>query len=350
MEASSDSRMIIDVESLPSFLSESAPGVERCVSFSEFSRPVRHPLAASWRGNAPLANHRRIGENQPANDDNSASGRARGAAVAIPAEETGSSFRHSFPTKRGDLMRALLGVVLASALLFVATGSARAADSDAKSIVDKAIAAAGGAEKLGKVAAFSMKAKGVVVFGGNENDMTTTVTYKGLDHYRRELSTDQFQAVFVLAGDKGWRKFGDNSSTIEGDAVANEKRTIYLWVIPVTLVPLKTNGFKFEAAGEEKVGDKPAVILKVTGPDGKDFTLSFDKESGLPVKQVAKVVGFQGQEYTLESTFSDYKDFGGIKKATKLQLKRDGEKFQDLEVTEFKVLDKVDPDAFTEPK
>jgi hypothetical protein len=247
-------------------------------------------------------------------------------------------------------MRALLGVVLATTLLFVVTSSSQAGDSDAKSIVDKAITAVGGAEKLGKVEAFSMKAKGTVVFNGNENDTTTDVIYKGLDHYRREFGNDQFHGVVVLDGDKGWRKFGDNSSTIEGDGVANEKRNIYLAVIPITLVPLKTNGFKFEAAGEEKVGDKPAVILKVTGPDGKDFTLSFDKESGLPVKQVANVVGFQGQEYTLESTFADYKDFGGVKKATKIQTKRDGEKFQDMEVTEFKVLDKVDPDAFAEPK
>ncbi|MGA2699583.1 MAG: hypothetical protein ABSH35_00605 [Isosphaeraceae bacterium] len=39
---------------------------------------------------------------------------------------------------------------------------------------------------------------------------------------------------------------------------------------------------------------------------------------------------------------AEYKDFGGIRKATKLQLKRDGKKFQDMEVTEFKVLDKLD--------
>jgi hypothetical protein len=247
-------------------------------------------------------------------------------------------------------MRALLGVILATTLLFVVTGSSQAGDSDAKSIVDKAITALGGAEKLAKIDAFSMKAKGTVVFGGNENDITTELTYKGLDHFRREFGNDQFHGITVLAGDKGWRKIGDNASSIEGDGVANEKRNIYLAVIPITVVPLKNNGFKFEAAGEEKVGEKPAVILKVTGPDGKDFTLSFDKESGLPVKQVARVIGFQGQEYTQESTFSDYKDFGGIKKATKLVLKRDGEKFQDLEVTEFKVLDKVDPEAFTEPK
>ena len=87
-------------------------------------------------------------------------------------------------------------------------------------------------------------------------------------------------------------------SELEGDGLANEKRSVYLQVIPITLVPLKGKGFKYEAGGEEKVGDKPAVILKVTGPDGKDFTLYFDKESGLPVKLVAKVIGFQGQENT----------------------------------------------------
>jgi outer membrane lipoprotein-sorting protein len=247
-------------------------------------------------------------------------------------------------------MRTLLGAVLASTLSLVVTSSSQAGDSDAKSVVDKAITAVGGAEKLSKIDAFSMKTKGTVIFNGNENDTTNDVTYKGLDHYRREFGNDQFHGVIVLDGDKGWRKVGDNSSTIEGDGVANEKRNIYLGVIPITLVALKGSGFKIEAAGEEKVGDKPAVILKVTGPDGKDFTLSFDKESGLPVKQVAKVVGFQGQEATLETTYSDYKDFGGIKKATKIEIKRDGEKFQDLTVTEFKVLDKVESDAFAEPK
>jgi hypothetical protein len=247
-------------------------------------------------------------------------------------------------------MTALLGMVLATMLLFVLTNSSQAGDSDAKSILDKAITALGGAEKLGKIEAFSMKWKGTVVFNGNESDSTTELIFKGLDHYRRDFGNDQVHDVVVLDGNRGWRKIRDNSRTIEGDAVADEKRFIYLLVIPITLVPLKNNGFKYEAAGEEKVGDKPAVTLKVTGPDGKDFTLSFDKESGLPVKQVAKVVGFQGQEYTLESTYTAYKDFGGIKKATKIQAKRNGEKFQDLEVTEFKVLDKVDPDAFAEPK
>ena len=219
---------------------------------------------------------------------------------------------------------------------------ARADDKDAKAILDKAISALGGAEKLGKVTAFSWKSKGTITFNGNENEFTGQVTIKGLDQYRREFGNDQFSAVVVVDGNKGWRKFGDNASELEGDALANEKRTVYLNVIPITLVPLNGNGFKVEAAGEEKVADKPAVVLKVTGPDGKDFKLYFDKESGLPVKLVAKVLSFQGDEYTSETTYADYKDFDGIKKATKLEIKRDGEPFQTWEVTEFKVLDKVE--------
>jgi hypothetical protein len=244
-------------------------------------------------------------------------------------------------------MRSILGAAMAIVFLGVPS---RADDKDAKAILDKAISALGGAEKLGKVNAFSWKSKGTITFNGNENDFTGQVTIKGLDQYRREFGNDQFNAVVVVDGAKGWRKFGDNANELEGDGLANEKRAIYLNVVPITLVALNGNGFKFEAAGEEKVADKPAVVLKVTGPDGKDFKLYLDKESGLPVKLVAKVLSFQGDEYTSETTYGDYKDFGGIKKATKLEIKRDGEPFQTWEVTEFKVLDKVDADAFTEPK
>ena len=88
----------------------------------------------------------------------------------------------------------------------------------------------------------------------------------------------------------------------------------------------------------------------MTAPDGKDFTLYFDKETGLPAKLVAKVSGFQGDEFTMETTFKDYKEFDGIKKATKTESKRDGQDFVKSEISEFKVLDKVDPKIFSEPE
>ncbi len=92
----------------------------------------------------------------------------------------------------------------------------------------RAIKALGGEEKLAKVEAFSWKSKGTVNFNGNESEFTDQLTVKGLDHFRREFGNDQFSGVIVLAGDKGWRKFGDNSSELEGDGIANEKRRLYL--------------------------------------------------------------------------------------------------------------------------
>jgi hypothetical protein len=247
-------------------------------------------------------------------------------------------------------MKRSRGFLLTTAVLFAATNPARADDKDATAILDKAIKALGGEEKLKKASVHTWKAKGKLHFGGEERDVESQVTANGLDHFRREFTLPQFTGLVVIDGDNGWRKGRNGIAKLEADALAIEKRTAYLQIIPITLMPLKENGFKLEAAGEEKVGDKPAVILKVTAPDGKDFTLSFDKESGLPVKQVATITFPAGQEFTIETTFLDYKDMGGIKKATRTDVKRNGEPSQEMEITEFKVLDKVEPDTFAEPK
>jgi hypothetical protein len=251
-------------------------------------------------------------------------------------------------------MKRFLGAVLVTALASV-TGRAALADGpDASAILDKAIKALGGEEKLRKAEASTWKSKGKITFNDNANEFTSQATVQGLDHYRSEFEGEfngnPTKGVTVLCGDKGWRKFGDNANEMDDEAVAREKRVVYLMVVPVTIVPLKGKGFRVEAAGEEKVGDKPALGVKATGPDGKEFTLYFDKESGLPVKLVAKVVGFQGEEFTQETTYADYKDFDGIKKATKVETRRDGERFVEVEVTDFKVLDKVPAETFTEPQ
>ncbi len=251
-------------------------------------------------------------------------------------------------------MRRIYSGVIAVLLVSIAAGAVRADDAAVNAVLDKAIKALGGEAKLTKLDAFSTKIKGAFSFNGNDNPFTAGSTVQGLDHYRSEFEAEfngnKFQAVVVVNGDKGWRKFGDNSMDLDADALANEKRTIYLQNIPVTIVPLKSKGFKVESAADEKVADKPVAVLKVTGPDGKDFTLAFDKETGLPARVVAKVRGFQGEEFTQEVTFSDYADFDGIKRAKKTESKRDGATFAKTEVVEFKAISKVDPKTFEKPE
>jgi hypothetical protein len=248
------------------------------------------------------------------------------------------------------------GAMLVTVLVSGLGGSARAeGGKDVNAILDKAINALGGAEKLASVKAATWKFKGTITFGGDDNKFSSQVTMNGLHEYRSEFEGEfmgnKITGVTVLNGDKGWRKFNDQVTELDKDGVVNEKRNVYLSLVPGIILPLKTKHFKLEAAGEEKVDDKPTVVLKGTGPDEKDFTIYFSKETGLPVKLVAtKVAGFMGDEATQEWTYGGYKDFDGIKKATKITIKRGGDKFMNQEVTEFTALKDVDAKTFTEPK
>ncbi len=251
-------------------------------------------------------------------------------------------------------MKRFLIAVWAASLFSGLVSPTRADEKDVTAVLDKAITALGGEEKLSKAKIVSWKSKGTFTINGNDNPFSSTATYQGVDHYRGEIEMkfgdNDVKGVSVLAGEKGWRKFGEMDQELEDGELANEKRMIYLQIVPTTIIPLKGKGFKTEALPDEKVADKPAAVIKVTGPDGKDCKLYFDKESGLPVRMVAVVIGFGGEEFTQESNYSNYKDFDGIKKATKVESKRDGEKFVDVEVSEFKVLDKVDGETFSQPK
>ena len=225
--------------------------------------------------------------------------------------------------------------------------------NDVNAILDKAIKAIGGEARLKKAKTIAWKARGKSFQDGNEYPFTNETTVQGLDQLRMEWEDDfngnRVSGITVLNGDKGWRKNGDNLTKLDGDRLANQRRNLYLLVVPVTLVPLKEKPFRIESAGEVNIGDRPAIGLKITGPDGKDFNLFFDKRSGLPVKLEVRM-GTQGKEFTQETTFGDYKEFDGLKRATRIERRRDGEKILEQEITEFSLLENVAPETFAEPK
>lgn len=250
------------------------------------------------------------------------------------------------------MKRNLLGLL---AVLGLMVGGTRGFAQDAMAVIDKAIKAHGGEEALGKIKAYSWEAKAKMFFGGNESAAKLKQTVRGLDHFKQEFEGDfggnAVSGVSVLAKDKAWINFNGMGGPMDETQTANAIRGAYINGIAVTILPLKGKEFKTTLAGEEKVGDKPAIGVKATGPDGKDVTLYFDKESGLLVKLVAEgMAGFGGDEFKQEVLLSDYKEAGGIKKAMKSKVLRNGEAFIDQEMTEFKVLDKVDDSTFAEPK
>lgn len=230
----------------------------------------------------------------------------------------------------------------------------RAAD-DPRAIVARGVAALGGEAKLAQAKALQWKTVGKLTIDGNDNDFTVQTTTQGLDHLRSEVrgefNGNTIRVTTVVDGKKGWRTFPETNA-LDEDGLSNEKRVIYLQVIPTLLLPLldKAANFKLEAAGEGKVDGKPADVIKVTAPDGKDFRLLFDRATGLPVRTVATVVGFGGDDYEQVATYSDFKEMGGIQKAMLVDVLRNGDPFLKSTIKEFQTLDAAPAGTFAEPK
>src|SRR5262245_22297909 len=109
-------------------------------------------------------------------------------------------------------MNRLLGAAVL--VLLAACGSARADERAAKAILDKAIKAVGGEERLSKIKAFTVKGKGTIVLDGDDIPFTFRTTAKGIEQYRSTYEGtaggEKFAGTVVIDGDKGWRKHNDD--------------------------------------------------------------------------------------------------------------------------------------------
>lgn len=232
-------------------------------------------------------------------------------------------------------------------------GSARAADAkEGTAAIDKAIKAMGGQEKLAAMKGGVLKIKGKVTINGEADDFTMAITYQGLDHARQEfagnIGGNDVKHLLVLAGEKGWQRGGEDVTELDEAAMSGFRRNLYVQIVAINPTLLKDKGFKIDSATDD--ADGKHVNVKVIGPDEKDFTIAFDKETGLPSKLTAKVMNYRGEEVTQETTYSDYKETDGIKSASKAVVSHNGEKLMDEQSRDLKVMEKADDAAFAEPK
>jgi hypothetical protein len=250
-------------------------------------------------------------------------------------------------------MRTVVYGSLVLGLLLTAEVPVRADNpADVKAILDQAIKAMGGEANLTKYKAATWKGKGKINIMGTEIAFTIQVEAQPPKFSRSRSEADfngmKFERVQVVNGDKGWINTNGNTEDMPEDQLEGAKAELYDgWV--AQLVPLREPGFKLAALPEIKVGDRPAVGIKVSHKDHKDISLYFDKEKGLLVKFERPAKDFTGQEVKQEVFLSDYKAYDGIQHARKQKIKRDGNDFLDLEVTEFKPVEKLDEKLFTKP-
>jgi hypothetical protein len=238
--------------------------------------------------------------------------------------------------------------VAAVVLLLGLTGPVRA-DDEAGAILDKAIKAHGGMEKLTKIKAGRAKNKGKIELLGGL-DFSQEVVYLIPDRFKETIELDvmgqQFKVVSV--SNKGEAFITRNGEKVDlDDKLKAELKEGGHAMKVARLVPLKDKAFTLSALGEMQVEGKPAVGIKVSAKGFRDINLYFDKKTGLIAKVERRVLdAMSGEEVNEERIVQEYQKVDGLPVAKKLLINRDGKKFMEVEVVEYKYLDTVDENEF----
>jgi outer membrane lipoprotein-sorting protein len=224
--------------------------------------------------------------------------------------------------------------LVALALVVVST---RGEDADARKIVDAALKATGA---NGKMPAVSWKGKGKFYGMGDGIDYTGTWSTHMPDKFRMEIEN---AFVIVVNGDKGW--FGGEE--MGKDQLAEQKESMYAsWVLG--LHPLSDKAFTLKAIGEDKVGDKAVVGVKVSHKDRRDVSRFFDKDSHLVVK-IEQMVKEMGNEMKQETVINEWAKVGDVKVPGKMTIKRDGKLYVEGEMSDYQATEKHPEKTFEKP-
>jgi hypothetical protein len=112
----------------------------------------------------------------------------------------------------------------------------------------------------------------------------------------------------------------------------------------------RSQDFTLAPLGEIKVENRAAVGVKVSSKGHRDVNLYFDKETGLQVKTETQAKDvLDGREFKSETLILEYQDVQGMKYPAKLKVFRDGALYVESEMTDVKLVDRLDDSKFARP-
>src|SRR5262245_4945272 len=221
------------------------------------------------------------------------------------------------------------------------------AQDEASAVIEKAAKAQGITADF-KAVGYQAKAKGTLELMGMNLPFTSDSLVYGSKQFKETVNItimgQQINTIQVLNGDKAWVNALGQTMELEGEQLKEMKEQAYQTEIGL-LFPLlkKDSKFKFSLLGEMQIEGKPAVGVKISHDGHRDLDMFFDKENYLLVKTETRMLHpVTMQEVPAVVFYSDYKENNGIKEARKIVIHLDGQKFLDAEITETKILDKVD--------
>jgi hypothetical protein len=245
---------------------------------------------------------------------------------------------------------AVVGCMLIGARLARATEK-----DDALAILNTAIKAHGGADKLEKAAQMVRKGTGTVTLFDMDSTIVDELLVQLPDRLRLTVeiaSADKKQkvrAIVVANKDKGWQENGGAVDELSEPRLAELREEAHVqWVSLLFPLVKKDAAYELIPLKDVKIDGRGAMGVKVSLKGHPDISLVFDKENAL-LSKVALKTKEGGVEVDKEFFFSEHKEVDGAKLPMHIAVRLNGKKYVDLKVESYKFLSKVDEAQFGKP-
>jgi hypothetical protein len=230
---------------------------------------------------------------------------------------------------------------LLTALFSLAFISAQAQTAD--EVISKYSDALGGLNAFNSVK--SAKMTGIATIQGM--DFPLTIQVINGKAFRVDVEVMGQSVVNCYKDGKGWKinPFGgaETATDVDGAELLEFKAQASL---SNGLMDYKTRGHQVELQGQENVEGTNAYKIKFTSKDdGKVTTFYIGSTDYLLLKSVTSRE-MQGQEIDVDTWYSDYKEFGGIKFAMTRSQKIMGQDFQTITLNNVELNVSVDEKVF----
>jgi hypothetical protein len=272
----------------------------------------------------------------------------------------GPLFLHSPETNMNRLLQSLaiarVAACIACAAWLLASGHAARADDDAKKVVEAAVKAHGGADKLAKQKKMSSISKGKMKINIMDGIDATMEMRAGGKKFRQDIKFSimgmDFEQSVAYDGKEMWialnGKIMQTLSTKEDLELIRE--AVHAEEV-ADLDLLDNKDIELSIIGDDKVGDTPVVGVRVSQKGYKDVSLYFDKKTHRLKRIDSRGLDFQSRmEVAQERIIDEYKEVDGVLQPAKITMNRDGKKFIEFEFASYELVDKLDDSTWKKPE
>lgn len=189
-----------------------------------------------------------------------------------------------------------------------------------EAILANHLQARGGAERLRAVPAIRMTG---TMTGPSGEEVPTVITMKRPDRIRQEIEVEGETLVQAFDGTRGWTLNPMMAARPVEVPRSVAQRMASQADFDGPLVDAAAKGHRVELAGEDRVGERPAVKLKLTKKSGEVQFIWLDRERWLEVKSEGTVEQ-GGRSIRIESRNSDFRTVDGITSPFVVEVFADG--------------------------